>query len=144
VKNLGLIVGLLSILVLASCGEEESERQAGDVIWRKGAPTIVPSHGPVPKKLIVKDLRAGKGAVLVDGKTGSFRFKSFDYRTGQGYEDWWDRPFVTGFGKGESLDAWETGLKGMRVGGRRELIVPIKEAYGGVPVVYVIELVDLS
>jgi peptidylprolyl isomerase len=102
---------------------------------------VIAHHGPLPKRLTVKDLRKGSGKVLVKGSTGTFRYRSFDYRSGQRYENWWDhRGFTTGFGKGESLGAWEVGLKGMRVGGRRELIVPAKEAYGHVPVIYVLEL----
>ena len=98
----------------------------------------------MPKKLIVKDLRKGTGAVLTKGSVGTFKYKSFDYRNGQRYEDWWNEPFHTGFGKGESLGAWETGLKGMRVGGRRVLYVPPAQAYTHVPVIYVIELAAVN
>lgn len=112
------------------------------VVWRNGQPVAVIHRGSLPKKLIVKDLRVGSGAVLVKGDFATLKYKSFDYGTGQRYEDWWAVPFHTGFGKGESLGAWETGLKGMRVGGRRVLIVPAKEAYGHVPVFYILELVS--
>jgi peptidylprolyl isomerase len=137
---------LLAMMAIAGCGGggEDPESGANEIVWRNGEPVAVVRHGPVPKKLIVKDIRVGSGPVLKKGSTGTFKYKSFDYRTGQGYEDWWDRPFVTGFGKGESLGAWETGLKGMRVGGRRELVVPPKQAYTNVPVVYVLELVSVS
>lgn len=131
-------------LVLGACGGGSDDPQADEVVWRKGEPVLIVHHGPVPKKLIVKDLRRGTGAVLKKGKIGTFKYKSFDYRTGQGYENWWNRPFHTSFGEGDSLGAWETGLKGMRVGGRRELIVPPAQAYAHVPVVYVLELVAVS
>jgi len=72
------------------------------------------------------------------------RFKNFDYRTAELYEDWWRKTFTTGFGTGESLGAWERGLKGMKVGGRRALIVPPEQAYGDQPVIYVLELVSVS
>jgi peptidylprolyl isomerase len=131
----------LTCLVLAACGgSSDPKPQADEVVWRKGEPLVIAHHGPVPKKLIVKDLKPGTGAVLKKGALGTFKYKSFDYRTGNRYEDWWHTPFRTGFGKGESLGAWETGLKGMRVGGRRELIVPPAQAYTHVPVIYVIEL----
>jgi FKBP-type peptidyl-prolyl cis-trans isomerase len=115
-----------------------------EVVWRKGEPFVIAHHGPVPKKLIVKDLRPGTGAVLKKGKIMTVKYKSFDYRTGRRYEDWWQEPFFTGFGKGESLGAWETGLKGMKVGGRRELVVPPAQAYTHVPVIYVLELVSVQ
>lgn len=144
-KILALISFCLTCLALGACGGGSGDPQVttDEVVWRKGEPVVIAHHGPVPKKLIVKDLRRGTGAVLRKGKTMRVKYKSFDYRTGQGYEDWWDNPFVTGFGKGESLGAWETGLRGMRVGGRRELVVPPKQAYTHVPVIYVLELVSV-
>lgn len=128
-------------LALASCGgSSDSAPPPAEVVWRNGEPDVIVHHGPIPKKLIVKDLRKGTGEVLKKGSYGTFKYKDFDYRTGQNYEDWWDKPFHTAFGEGESLGAWETGLKGMRVGGRRVLIVPPAQAYTHVPVIYVIEL----
>ncbi|HET7485146.1 MAG TPA: FKBP-type peptidyl-prolyl cis-trans isomerase [Solirubrobacterales bacterium] len=137
---------VLACLVLGACGggSGDSPPAADEVVWRNGAPVVIVHHSPVPKKLIVKDLRPGTGAVLKKGRIGAFKYKSFDYRTGQRYEDWWNKPFHTSFGEGESLGAWETGLKGMRVGGRRELIVPPAQAYTHVPVIYVIELAAVS
>jgi peptidylprolyl isomerase len=134
---------LLSVaLALVACGggSSDPEPQLDEIVWRHGEPDVVVHPGPVPKKLIVKDLREGTGAVLTKGSVGSFKYKSFDYRTGQHYEDWWDDPFRTSFGEGDSLGAWETGLKGMRVGGRRVLYVPPAQAYTHVPVIYVLEL----
>lgn len=144
-EKIGLISLILVSLLLAACGgaSSEAEPRTVEVNWRSGQPEIAGARGPLPKKLIVEDLRVGSGAVLGKGDFASLRYKSFDYRTGQRYEDWWDEPFRTGFGKGESLGAWETGLKGMRVGGRRELVVPAKEAYDHVPVVYVLELISV-
>lgn len=137
---------VLACLVLGACGGGSGDPQAtvDEVVWRNGAPVVIAHGGPVPKKLIVKDLRPGTGAVLKKGRIGTFKYKSFDYRTGQRYENWWNRPFRTSFGEGASLGAWETGLKGMRVGGRRELIVPPAQAYTHVPVIYVIELTAVS
>lgn len=146
-KILVLVSLSLACLALGACGGDSGDDPkvtTGEVVWRKGEPFVVAHHGPVPKKLIVKDLKPGTGAVLKKDKIATLKYKSFDYRTGQRYEDWWDRPFHTGFGKGESLDAWETGLKGMRVGGRRELIVPPAQAFTHVPVIYVLELTAVN
>lgn len=144
-KVLALISLPLACLTLGACGGGSGDPKVttDEVVWRKGEPVVAAHHGPVPKKLIVKDLRPGTGAVLKKGKTMRVKYKSFDYRTGQRYEDWWQTPFATGFGEGQSLGAWETGLKGMRVGGRRELIVPPAQAYTHVPVIYVLELVSV-
>ena len=140
-KTLALISSIAMSIGLGACGgSSDSSPPPDEIVWRNGEPDVIVHHGPVPKKLIVKDLRTGTGAVLEKNLVGTFKYKSFDYRTGQTYESWWKTPFRTAFGKGESLGAWETGLKGMRVGGRRALIVPPAQAYTHVPVIYVIEL----
>jgi peptidylprolyl isomerase len=138
------IVLLLGSLALGACGSSEPDARLDEIVWRHGEPDVVVTHTPPPKRLIVKDLRKGTGAELTKGSVGTFKYKDFDYRTGQRYENWWDRPFRTAFGKGESLGAWETGLKGMRVGGRRVLYVPPAQAYTHVPVIYVIELAAVA
>jgi len=141
VKILTLISFFAAFLFLAACGgSSDSTPPPDEVVWRNGEPDVVVHHGPIPKKLIVKDLRKGTGAVLTKGSVGTFKYKDFDYRTGQNYENWWKNPFHTPFGEGDSLGAWETGLRGMRVGGRRVLIVPPAQAYTHVPVIYVLEL----
>jgi peptidylprolyl isomerase len=132
----------LIIALLAGCGSG-SDKSGDVVVWRNGRPVAIAGQGPPPKKLVVKDVEVGKGKLLTNGSTGVFRYRNFDYRTGQQYEDWWESPFETSFGKGESLDAWEKGLKGMRVGGRRELIVPAKETYGHTPEIYALELASV-
>jgi peptidylprolyl isomerase len=145
VKITALISFFLAIIVLSACGgSSDSSPPLDEIVWGHSGPEVVLTHTPVPKKLIVKDVRLGKGAVLAKGRVGTFKYKDFDYRTGQNYENWWDTPFITGFGKHESLGAWETGLKGMRVGGRRLLYVPPAQAYTHVPVIYAIELVAVK
>jgi peptidylprolyl isomerase len=144
VKKVGLIVLFLMGLAVAGCGSSSGKASHEVVVWRSGKPVGLADQGAPPKKLIVKDVKVGSGKVLRKGSVGTFRYRNFDYRTGQNYEDWWQEPFHTGFGKGESLGAWETGLKGMRVGGIRELVVPAKEAYGHVPEIYVLKLVAVS
>jgi len=139
-KVFALVSVFLSALAVTACGGS-SDPEGDEVVWRKGEPVVVVHRGPLPKKLVVKRLRPGSGATLTAGSTGTFRYKNFDYRTGQRYEDWWTGPpFLTEFGTGVSLPAWETGLRGMRVGERRELIVPAKQAYGHIPEIYVIQL----
>jgi hypothetical protein len=144
VKKIGLVTLILAAVLAAGCGGSSSKAKDDVVVWRAGQPVGIADQGPPPKKLVVKDVKAGSGKVLTKGSVGTLRYRNFDYRTGKQYEDWWESPFRTGFGKGESLGAWEVGLKGMRVGGTRELIVPAKEAYGHVPEIYVLKLIAVS
>lgn len=109
-------------------------------------PRITVPSRPPPKHLVVKDLKEGYGAAGEWGQRLSVQYVGVDYKTGKTFEVFWGKtaPFAFNFGNKEVQDGWETGLKGMRVGGRRELIVPSRLAYGTGTLLYVVELLEVS
>jgi FKBP-type peptidyl-prolyl cis-trans isomerase len=107
------------------------------------APKVRVPPGPPPTKLIVKDLKKGSGPPLESGQRIRINYIGVTYKTGKPFEVKWGKtgPFTFNYGSGELIEGWEIGLKGMKVGGRRELIVPSKLAYDSGALVYVIELI---
>lgn len=102
---------------------------------------LIPRDRP-PKKIVIKDLRVGDGPVLRLGDRFSAKYIALRYLSGEVREDRWDDngpSTVFEYGEKAMVDGWVHGLKGMRFGGRRELILPGRWAYG-LPLVYVIEL----
>ena len=99
-------------------------------------------HGPPPKRLIISDVKKGWGrpAVLSDEVTIEFAGTDFD----SGVERWRSQgnlgPFQFLLGGFGVIRGWESGLKGMRVGGRRELIVPSSLAAGKGARTYAIDM----
>ena len=96
-------------------------------------PTIAKPAGPPPRTLVVKDIVKGSGPVATTGKTVTVQYVGVLYSTGQQFDASWDRgqplpPFP--LGAGQVIPGWDKGLVGMRVGGRRELIIPPNLAYG--------------
>jgi peptidylprolyl isomerase len=92
----------------------------------------VPSTPP-PTKLVVKDLITGTGAVVKTGSEVTVNYVGVLYKTGKVFDASWNRhqtfgPFAVG--EGAVIKGWDEGLIGMRVGGRRELIIPASLAYG--------------
>lgn len=105
---------------------------------------IAPVGPPPTKKLVVRDLRVGKGGKLKPKDQMKFESISFDYSAGEVGED----SFGTGsdwnvYGAGEFNKAWEVGLRGMRVGGMRELIVPASWIKDDDAAVYLFRLTNL-
>ena len=95
---------------------------------------------------MVKDIRRGSGPPLTWNDRLTFRYVGVEYRSGKVFEARWAKPFIIqAFGNGELLVGQERGMLGMRVGGRRELIVPERLAYnnGVGSLIYLTELVSI-
>ena len=88
--------------------------------------------GPAPTKLVVKDLITGTGPAAKSGSQLTVNYVGVLYKTGKEFDSSWKRnqPFTTALSPGSVIPGWVQGLSGMKVGGRRELIVPPNLAYG--------------
>ncbi|HVS28838.1 MAG TPA: FKBP-type peptidyl-prolyl cis-trans isomerase, partial [Solirubrobacteraceae bacterium] len=99
-----------------------------------------------------KDIVTGKGPAAKAGDTVTVQYVGVSFKTGKQFDASWDRgqPFDFQLGAGMVIPGWDKGVKGMRVGGRRELIIPSRLAYGAQgqpptiapnePLVFVIDL----
>jgi peptidylprolyl isomerase len=108
---------------------------------------IDPPPGPPPKGVLSRDLEVGDGAVARYGDEVEVYYIAVDYKTGkEKYSNWPPSPDPFGFrlGFGAVNGTWQEGIEGMRVGGRRELIIPSHLFYGTGSVDYVVDLVDVQ
>lgn len=85
-----------------------------------------PHPGARIDHLIVHDVRKGIGAEIQAGDTGTFEFIATNWVTGRAIESSWHRrrPFETQIEHNVVIDGWWQGIPGMRVGGRRQIIIP--------------------
>jgi peptidylprolyl isomerase len=117
-------------------------------------PHITPPSGPAPTKLVTKELIAGTGTEAKSGSAVSVNYVGALYHSGTVFDASWKRnePFTFTLGKGQVIPGWEQGVAGMKVGGRRELIIPASLAYGtkgsppkippNEPLVFVVDLLS--
>lgn len=115
-------------------------------------PTVKPPSGSAPTKLVVKDLLAGTGAEAKLGKSITVNYVGVLYHGGKQFDASWKRgePATFALEPGRLIAGWTQGIPGMKVGGRRELIIPAALAYGAKgsppsipanePLVFVIDL----
>jgi peptidylprolyl isomerase len=137
-----LILALCAALAIAGCGGGSSKKSTTADSNATTAPPVAPPQrtkpavtvpkGPAPKQLVVKDLIKGTGAVAQSGSQVTVQYVGVDYKTGKQFDASWDRgqPFPFQLGGGQVIPGWDKGVAGMRIGGRRELIIPASLAYG--------------
>ena len=119
-------------------------------------PDVEPHPGAGPDELVVTDLVVGDGEEAVAGSTVSAHYVGVAHSTGEEFDASWDRgaPLDFPVGAGRVIAGWDTGLLGMRVGGRRRLVIPPHLAYGSrgagsaigpdETLIFVVDLVGLS
>jgi len=119
-------------------------------------PVVTVPKTPAPAQLVVKDLIPGTGAEAQAGKTITVNYVGVLYKSGQEFDSSWSRnqPFTTQLASGQVITGWVKAISGMKVGGRRELIIPPSEAYGktGQPpkippnstLIFVVDLLSVS
>ena len=97
-----------------------------------GKPEVDFPGGEPPTKLEITDIWEGEGKVASPGDTVQVNYVGVAYSTGEEFDASWNRgePFTFRLGAGEVIAGWDQGIQGMRVGGRRQLIIPPDLAYG--------------
>ena len=116
------------------------------------APAVTPPSGAAPSKLVSKDLIVGTGPEAKAGQSVTVNYVGVLFHGGKQFDASWKRnePFTFTLGQGQVIKGWDQGVPGMKVGGRRELVIPAALAYGAkgsppaipanAPLVFVIDL----
>jgi peptidylprolyl isomerase len=93
-------------------------------------PEIDVPDGPAPDELLIEDLVIGDGAEAVAGGTVKVHYVGVEYETGEEFDSSWNRADPIEFPLRGLIKGWQDGIPGMRVGGRRKLVIPPAQAYG--------------
>jgi peptidylprolyl isomerase len=136
-----LIIALCAALALAvaGCGSDDSSTtgssESGEATGNTDTsvkPEIEVPDGAAPKELETVEIVEGDGAEAKAGDQVAVQYVGVNYKTGKEFDASWDRgePFSFSLGAGEVIGGWDQGVVGMKVGGRRELIIPPELGYG--------------
>lgn len=97
--------------------------------------SLASCSGNAPANLKSADLKVGTGDLAVKGAQLEMHYTGWLYKNGtrgRKFDSSLDsgRPFSFKLGAGEVIEGWDQGIEGMRVGGKRELIIPPQLGYG--------------
>ena len=88
--------------------------------------------GDAPTELQIRDIVVGDGAEAKAGALVEVHYVGVTFASGEEFDASWNRgqTFRFPLGGGRVIKGWDQGVAGMRVGGRRELVIPPHLAYG--------------
>lgn len=119
-------------------------------------PFVEPHLGDDVTDLVVEDLVLGSGDAASAGDPVTVHYVGVAHSTGEQFDASWDRdePFSFTLGRGQVIPGWDQGVAGMKVGGRRRLVIPAHLAYGdagaggviapGETLLFVVDLLDVG
>jgi peptidylprolyl isomerase len=126
-----VLLGVIVVIVVVSGGDSDSDvgTISTDLNER---PVITSSSEPPPNRVETDDIVVGEGPAAKDGDTVSVQYVGAVYDTGTEFDASWDRGEAFDFtlGDGQVIKGWDEGVVGMKVGGRRKLVIPPDLAYG--------------
>jgi len=118
-------------------------------------PEIEFPDGPPPSDLEVTEVNEGAGKQATSGSTVSVHYVGVAHSTGEEFDASYNRgaPLDFRLGVGQVISGWDQGVEGMKVGGRRKLVIPPHLGYGdrgagavikpGETLIFVVDLVDV-
>ncbi len=119
-------------------------------------PQIERPDGEPPADLVVEDIVVGEGPQAQHGNDVTVHYVGVSFDSGAEFDASWNRgqPFRFPLGGGRVIQGWDDGVVGMKVGGRRKLVIPPHLAYGdrgaggaikpGETLVFVVDLIGVS
>ena len=89
-------------------------------------------EGPAPTELVITDLVVGDGEEAKAGQNVEVHYVGVAHSTGEEFDASYNRgsAFVFPLGGGRVIAGWDQGVQGMKVGGRRQLVIPPHLGYG--------------
>lgn len=157
-----IILGISLVLASTGCGSSQSANFIGTQSAKPAAtseesttPTVSPTvnfggavisgdlgveplveidpSAPPAAESEYSDIVVGDGAQVHSDSTVTAHYVGYGMSTGQMFDGSWSRGEPTTFPLSQVIIGWQEGLTGMKVGGRRALLITADKAYGDSP-----------
>jgi peptidylprolyl isomerase len=116
--------------VAASASSNRSVPAVANAKNLKVAPVVSPGKLPAPTKLVTKDLVVGTGATATATNTVGVKYVGANYVTGKDFTNGtWTSGETASFPLSGVVPGFSKGIVGMKVGGRREIVIPPSLGY---------------
>ena len=144
----------LFALILSACGGSDGD-QGGAAAAGDGFAIDSAALTKTPSGLQYQDVAVGDGAEAAQGQVAVVHYTGW-LTDGTKFDSSRDRgsPFSFPLGAGQVIAGWDEGVAGMKVGGRRKLLIPASLGYGemgappvippGATLVFDVELLDVK
>ena len=126
-----LLVAIVVVVLVA--GGDSDDSGAGNISDDLPTKPVIEASTDLPTELVTNDIVEGEGPAAKAGDTVSMQYVGVVTDTGVEFDSSWSRgqePFEFELGAGSVIAGWDEGIPGMKVGGRRELVIPSDLAYG--------------
>ncbi|WP_343728435.1 FKBP-type peptidyl-prolyl cis-trans isomerase [Duganella sp.] len=164
-KRSSVFAAMLLAAAVAQAQAPQSEAAPAAPAAAPAEPVVVGSAtpGPAAEQLIITDTKIGTGKEATVGATVFMHYSGWLYRPlaknmhGKLFDSSIPRgePLDFVLGAGRVIKGWDQGIRGMKVGGKRTLIIPSELAYGSRPspgsnippnsaLIFDVELVDVK
>lgn len=141
------VVLVLLVALLAACGGDDDPSDSSDAAAGGGdasgvevsgdlgsKPSITLPGGDPPTDLKIVDLVEGDGDEAAAGATVTAHYVGVSWLNDGGeFDASWNGGQAIPFSLAQVIPGWTEGIPGMKVGGRRLLIIPPEQAYGANP-----------
>jgi FKBP-type peptidyl-prolyl cis-trans isomerase FkpA len=121
------MLSVFALAVLIGCTEAQDSKTTPNPEPKEKSKIVTTESG-----LKYEDTKVGDGAEAKKGDSVEVHYTGWLAKDGKKFDSSLDRkePFVFKLGAGMVIKGWDEGVAGMKVGGKRKLLIPAALGYG--------------
>ena len=124
-------LAIAAAIIVAACSSEEGATDIESTAFASSLGVNLAASTKTANGVYYRDIQVGAGATVANGQTLGMRYAGYLANGAQfDANQAPSAPFTFQLGASQVIDGWDEGIPGMKVGGRRQLVIPWQLAYG--------------